>query len=104
MHDALDSYEAGADMAELLLAHKADVNARDNADFTPLHEAAELGYKDLAEVLLANETSMPRAGSAIRLCSSRRPRAKRTWWNWFWPKGPISILGTIWAGRLCTRQ
>jgi ankyrin repeat protein len=38
-------------MAELLLAHGADVRHRDTLGNTPLHEA---GFKDLAELLLAN--------------------------------------------------
>ena len=39
---------------ELLLAHKANVNARDNRGLTPLHLAADPGHKDVVEVLLAN--------------------------------------------------
>jgi hypothetical protein len=39
------------DMAELLLANKADVNAKDNNDDTPLHATAYNGRKDVAELL-----------------------------------------------------
>jgi ankyrin repeat protein len=42
------------DVAELLLAHGADVNARDNDSVTPLQEAAAYGHKDVAELLLAH--------------------------------------------------
>jgi hypothetical protein len=42
------------DVAELLLANKADANDRDRKGQTPLHLAAEKGYRDLAELLLAN--------------------------------------------------
>src|SRR5208337_2904389 len=41
-------------VVEVLLAHKADVNARDNRGLTPLHLAADSGHKDVVEVLLAN--------------------------------------------------
>ena len=39
------------DVAELLLANKADVNAKANNDDTPLHVAAAQGHKDVAELL-----------------------------------------------------
>jgi ankyrin repeat protein len=39
------------DVAKLLLANKADVNAKDNRDATPLHLATSAGYKDVAELL-----------------------------------------------------
>ena len=38
---------------ELLLAHKAEVNARTNNGETPLHLAAYWAYKDLVKLLLA---------------------------------------------------
>jgi ankyrin repeat protein len=40
------------DVAELLLADKADVNAKDKYGDTPLHSASTHGYKDVAELLL----------------------------------------------------
>jgi ankyrin repeat protein len=43
------------DVAKLLLARKADVNAKNTMGETPLHiTAAEFGYKDIAELLLAH--------------------------------------------------
>jgi ankyrin repeat protein len=36
---------------ELLLDHKAEVNAKDNFGWTPLHFAAQRGYKDIVEYL-----------------------------------------------------
>lgn len=41
------------DVAKLLLAHSADVNAKGHRGWTPLYCAAVKGYKDLAELLLA---------------------------------------------------
>ena len=44
------------EMAELLLAHEADVNAKDNEDETPLHVVAARGRakeKDMVKLLLA---------------------------------------------------
>ena len=39
------------DVAELLLANKAEVNAKDNNGETPLHEAVDKGHKDVAGLL-----------------------------------------------------
>ena len=45
-------------MAELLLANKADVNAKDKDGATPLFWAAKKGHKDVAELLLANRADV----------------------------------------------
>ena len=45
-------------MAELLLAHIADVNAKDNDGMTPLHFAADEGHKNVAELLLYNKADV----------------------------------------------
>jgi cytohesin len=44
-------------MAELFLAGKADVNARDNGGETPLLRAIRYDHKDVVELLLANKAS-----------------------------------------------
>jgi ankyrin repeat protein len=41
------------DIAQLLIEHGADVNARQQNDITPLHEAAAAGQIELARLLLA---------------------------------------------------
>src|ERR1035438_7582111 len=52
------------DVAELLLANGADVNAKNtgttglNTGLTPLHYAAGSGHKDVAELLLANKADV----------------------------------------------
>ena len=46
------------DVAELLLANGADVNAEDTRGDTPLHVAASYGDKVLAELLLANKADV----------------------------------------------
>src|SRR5438034_9163167 len=40
------------DIARMLVAHGADVNARQEEDFTPLHEAAATGQLKFAKLLL----------------------------------------------------
>ncbi len=42
----------------MLLASKADVNARNRDGDTPLHIAVALGYKDTVEMLLANKAEI----------------------------------------------
>ena len=46
------------DVAELLLASKAEVNAESNNGRTPLHFAAYSGHKDVVELLLASEAEV----------------------------------------------
>jgi ankyrin repeat protein len=46
------------DVAEFLLAHKADVNAKDDFGATPLLCAALRGYTDVVELLLANKADV----------------------------------------------
>jgi ankyrin repeat protein len=43
---------------ELLLANRADVNAKNNDGWTPLYTAAETGHKDVVELLLANRADV----------------------------------------------
>src|ERR1039458_1207500 len=47
------AFEGHNDVAELLLASKAEVNAKANDGQTPLHWAAIGGHKDVVELLLA---------------------------------------------------
>jgi hypothetical protein len=46
------------DIAKLLLANKADVNAKANNGSTPLHLAAAKGNKDIVELLLENKADI----------------------------------------------
>ena len=45
-------------IAEVLLAHKADVNIKTKSGLTPLHIASEKGFKAFAELLLANRADV----------------------------------------------
>ena len=51
----LAALEGRKDVVELLLASKADVNAKDNKGDTPSHDAASAGHQDVAELLLASK-------------------------------------------------
>jgi ankyrin repeat protein len=46
------------DLVELLLANRADVNARDNGGATPLLWAAKNGHKDVVQLLLASKADV----------------------------------------------
>jgi ankyrin repeat protein len=50
--------EGRKDAAELLLANKADVDAKSNGGWTPLHWAASMGQRDVAVLLLANNADV----------------------------------------------
>ena len=54
----LAALEGRKDVVELLLASKAEVNAKDNKGETPLHMAARKGRKDVVELLLANKAEV----------------------------------------------
>jgi ankyrin repeat protein len=45
-------------VAELLLANKAEINARDRSGQTPLHYAAQYGQNTMAELLLNNKADV----------------------------------------------
>ena len=47
-------YAATKEIAELLIAEGADVNAKGYLDGTPLHPAAWYGHKEVVELLIAN--------------------------------------------------
>ncbi len=49
---------ATKEIAELLIAEGADVNAKGYRDGTPLHPAAWYGHKEVVELLIANGTDV----------------------------------------------
>jgi ankyrin repeat protein len=48
----------GVEIAKLLIANKAKVDAKDKNNRTPLHFAAMLGQKDVMELLIANKADI----------------------------------------------
>jgi ankyrin repeat protein len=46
------------EIAEFLLANKAEVNARDDGGYTPLHAAAQRGYVEIVALLLTNKANV----------------------------------------------
>jgi ankyrin repeat protein len=50
--------EGRKDVAELLLANKAEINVTDSDGDTPLHEAALNGHKDVTELLLTSKVKV----------------------------------------------
>ena len=48
------SWAANKEIAELLIAKGADVKAKTDFEYTPLHWAAVSGHKEVAELLIAN--------------------------------------------------
>jgi ankyrin repeat protein len=46
------------DVAEFLLAHRAEVNAKTSEELTPLHLAAQTGNQQVMEVLLAHHADI----------------------------------------------
>jgi uncharacterized protein len=47
----LAAFNGRKDVVELLLANKAEVNAKNKLGYTPLHGADLMGCKDVAELL-----------------------------------------------------
>ena len=54
----LAATEGYTEVAKLLIAAKADVNAKDYGKSTPLHLAAQHGHKAIVELLLANKADV----------------------------------------------
>jgi ankyrin repeat protein len=71
-------------VAELLLANKAEVNARDNNGATPLHYAAIGSHKDVVELLLANKAAV-----------NARDKDGRTPLNYAVLKGIGAVAGSL---------
>ena len=59
------------EVAELLLAHGADVDAADRSGATALHLAATRGYREMAALLLAHGAQRQRARQARRYAARR---------------------------------
>ena len=70
---ALAAHDGHKDMAELLLANKAEVNAKDNNGLTPLHGRRLMATRTWRNCCWPTRPmSMPRTTTARRLCTWRR--------------------------------
>lgn len=54
-------------IADLLLKHRAFVNAKSKLGITPLHLAAQSGYNSLCKLLIDKHGAIPDALSLVRL-------------------------------------
>ena len=68
------------DVVELLLANKAEVNAKDNDGVTPLHCGGVSGHKDVAELLLANKAEVNAkdndGGTPLHMAAAKWPQGR----------------------------
>lgn len=74
LHLAVDSKSNRAALVQLLLEHGANVKAVSDGGWTPLHNAAEKGYEDVASLLLAwkaNVNAMTSSGMTALHWSAR---------------------------------
>ena len=100
------AYHGHKDVAELLLANKAEVNATNNQGETPLHWAAMMGHKDVVELLLANKADVNakdnQRHTPLHFAASQRPQGRGGIAAGQQSRGQCQRLTT--AGRLCTRR
>jgi len=57
------AYGANKPMVELLLSHRANINAKDNLGATPLHLSTFVGNKELAEYLVVRGADVNAKGN-----------------------------------------
>ena len=81
LHLAIESKTNRTALVELLVEHDANVNARSDGNWTPLHNAAEKGYEDVAVVLL-------RKGADVRA----RTSSQMTALHWCARNGHINLV------------
>ncbi len=81
LHQAVGSWRMG--IAELLIAEGADVNAKDNREYTSLHFAVTHTYKEMVEMLIekgadvnAKEASGTHKGMTPLDCAIRNKRTE----------------------------
>jgi ankyrin repeat protein len=100
------AFRGHKDVAELLLAHGADVNAKANDLHTPLHAAAAGGHTEVAALLLATPGRGQCQGQhwPYALVRCGRATATRKWRSYCWPMEPRPTVRTGTAGHLCITQ
>ena len=72
-----NSSDKGVEIAEMLIANGADVNAKDNWVATPLHSAVWAGHKELVHLLIARVRCESEDDAGVTPCRMLRVKIRK---------------------------